>query len=271
MTLVELLVVLTILGLITTVAVTSTDLVMGQGRYESTIRTLGDVALAAVGPVDKHQVDGTVAGGGFLADLGRLPVAIGSDPATSLAELWSNPNGLLPFAIRPAPTDPEVLVASGWRGPYLRLPLGRTELRDGWGHPFSLATNGTGEVIGLSSLGADAQAGGSGLDADLPLSLSDRPTTTVSGNVYLVDAVGTRTNPTGTVIVRMYGPDPATGGVRQLTADIAVSADGVVSYQFAQPVAPGPHHLRAYLGDPATKKSAIQRVQQTDVYHLEFR
>ncbi len=30
--------------------------------------------------------------------------------------------------------DSEVIVGSGWRGPYLRLPTAAAELRDGWGH-----------------------------------------------------------------------------------------------------------------------------------------
>ena len=83
---------------------------------------------------------------GFLADMGRLPrLANGS----TLGELWEKPTGALPYAVRPATvenlvagldaiSDGSVYVPTGWRGPYLRLPLGKTRLFDPWGNPMEL-------------------------------------------------------------------------------------------------------------------------------------
>ncbi|MFW5693484.1 MAG: type II secretion system protein, partial [Thermoguttaceae bacterium] len=89
MTLVELLVVLTILAILSAVAVFSTETVVRQGRFEATQRTLRAVEEAVLGPEAFRAEDGNLSTSGFVADIGRLPV--------DLAELWS-PGGLPAFA-----------------------------------------------------------------------------------------------------------------------------------------------------------------------------
>ena len=69
MTLVELLVVLAILAIMTTVAVTSSDVFLSQGRYDATIRTLTDIQEAVLGPPNARQSDGTLVSMGFVADV----------------------------------------------------------------------------------------------------------------------------------------------------------------------------------------------------------
>src|SRR4051794_8927785 len=113
MTLVELLVVLTILAVLAAVATTATDVFIDQGRYDANARLLTNIQEAVLGPDNARQPDGTLLVSGFLADVGRLPQAVTADPSTGLAELWSNPAALAPFAVRPAPDDAEVLVPSG--------------------------------------------------------------------------------------------------------------------------------------------------------------
>src|SRR5262249_50033275 len=114
MTLVELLVVLTILAILAAAAMTATEVFVDQGRYDANARTLTSIREAVVGPDNARQTDGTVLVSGFVADMGRLPVAVGTDPTTALAELWANPYPQNPFAVRQAPSDPEVLIPSGW-------------------------------------------------------------------------------------------------------------------------------------------------------------
>jgi type II secretory pathway pseudopilin PulG len=278
MTLVELLVVLTILALLTTVAVTSTDVFLNQGRHEATTRTLTNIEDAVLGPANARQADGAVLTSGFVADLGRLPLAASSDPLTGLAELWSNPGGVQPFAIRPAPSDPEVLVPSGWRGPYLRLPVGQGVLRDGWGNPVSLLNGSgnpaaTGEAIAaVRSFGADGAPGGTqDYDVDLTVTLADRIAVAASGNVYVLDGNGQRQNPPDPSQIRvvLYGPNPTTGNVLETVVPTTVRADGVVSYAVA--TTPGPRFLRAYLGAPATRKSLVVRFERSDLIHLDIR
>jgi len=98
--------------------------------------------------------------------------------------------------------DSEVIVGSGWRGPYLRLPTGAAELRDGWGHRLvsypdaaddateydhlrkedqnndgsddsvNLVPEG---VIGVRSLGISDTLGGDTYDLDVPSITSHVP------------------------------------------------------------------------------------------------
>jgi type II secretory pathway pseudopilin PulG len=260
MTLVELLVVLAILALLTTMAITSSDVVLGQGRYDATVRSLQEIQDAVLGPTNARQPDGAVVVSGFLADVGRLPL--------SLAELWSKPNGLAAFAIRPA-SDTDVRVGSGWRGPYLRLPIGVESLYDGWGNSYQVSTDANGWITAVTSLGADGQSGGSeNYDADLSVTLNQQATITISGNVYVLDANGQRQNPTsGTAVkVVLYGPNPDNGGVLETTVLNAEATGGVVSYSVS--TTQGPRCLRAYLGDPVTGRSDIVRVYRSNVVDL---
>ena len=74
----------------------------------------------------------------FEMDTGRLPGA--------LEDLVKAPGG-----------------ASGWLGPYAK----ESELKDPWNHPYVYAMPGEGKPFDLSSLGADGQAGGESVNADI--------------------------------------------------------------------------------------------------------
>src|SRR4051812_47329304 len=89
-TLVELLVVLFILVILSAIAVQSLEGVQDQTRYEATQRGIQNIQDAIVGPASQRQPDGTLMVSGFVADIGRLPLASGSDPHTQLQELWSS-------------------------------------------------------------------------------------------------------------------------------------------------------------------------------------
>jgi hypothetical protein len=238
---------------------------------------LTNLQEAVLGPLNARQADGTVIVSGFLADMGRLPAAVGSDPLTGLAELWTNPGSLAAFAIRQSTFDPEVLVPTGWRGPYLRLPVGQSVLRDGWGNSLDLLDAGGSPVLpdtpiaAVRSRGADGAIGGTGYSADVTASLADGAQIAVSGNVYLLDANGQRTNPPdpAQIQVWLYGPDGANGGLLETSLPTTVDpVSGVVSY--AATTTAGPRFLRAYLGTPPTRKSAIVRFRQSDVIPLDI-
>jgi general secretion pathway protein G len=53
--------------------------------------------------------------------------------------------------------------AAGWLGPYARA----SELKDPWNHPYTYTMPGEGKPFDLVSLGADGQAGGDSVDADI--------------------------------------------------------------------------------------------------------
>lgn len=53
--------------------------------------------------------------------------------------------------------------AAGWLGPYAKA----SELKDPWNHPYTYTMPGEGKPFDLVSLGADGQAGGDSVDADI--------------------------------------------------------------------------------------------------------
>ena len=71
-------------------------------------------------------------------------------PAQGLDALWTEPSS------EPAPKH--------WKGPYVE----KKPTNDAWGNPFNYQVPGPNKLpFGLSSLGADGQAGGEGDNADL--------------------------------------------------------------------------------------------------------
>jgi general secretion pathway protein G len=54
--------------------------------------------------------------------------------------------------------------AAGWTGPYIK---NANVLKDPWGNLITYKVDAQGKTFGVTSLGADGAAGGSGLDRDL--------------------------------------------------------------------------------------------------------
>jgi prepilin-type N-terminal cleavage/methylation domain-containing protein len=261
MTLLELLVVLAILALMATVAVTSTDVLLSQGRYEATTRTLANIQDSVLGPPNARQADGTLISTGFVADLGGALVCTGTD-STGLSELWALPGGVAPFGLQ-ATSDPDVVVPCGWRGPYLRLPAGQSGLLDGWGNPFDLLDS-SGNPVAPGGTIATVQSNGSGSNGpyNAPLSVSIQPPPiAVAGYVYVQSSSGSISNPPSgsQVYVRLFGPNPSTGGVQELPLTVTTGTDGVVSFAMPSGTAVyAPGFLRAYLGG-STSAAATSR------------
>jgi prepilin-type N-terminal cleavage/methylation domain-containing protein len=145
-TLLELVVVLAILAIVTAVATRTLSQVEDQRRFESSQRGLEDLEAAILGSDEDRAPDGSRISGGFVADMGRLPRTVANGGQLTLAELWLDPGTPFHFDARPAVAangvdaadeDPQVLVPGGWRGPYVRLPLGANNLKDGWGNDYS--------------------------------------------------------------------------------------------------------------------------------------
>jgi len=149
LTLLELLAVLMILAITTTIAVVSLQGVQDQSRYDATKRTMTAVGEAILGQQDRRQPDGTPLLTGFVADVGRGPRLRGDLPETQLAELydaslWS----AFPFDLRPGPAGYEdIRLPCGYRGPYLDLGVGASELVDGWGNAFELQPGTDGSLL----------------------------------------------------------------------------------------------------------------------------
>lgn len=244
LTLLELVVVLAILAVLALVAVLSTETVVDQSRYDVTRRTLDNTQDAVLGLPNADPNSAQLAG--FVADTGRLPLAVGTDPATQLAELWSNPRGLPAFGLANS-TDPDVKLLVGWRGPYLRLPpqlAGPPRLLDGWGNAFTLlradlAPAGDNDaVVHVRSNGGPAPYNAV-TDMTQPF-VPTALTGTVTGSVTDADP---NTPGSNDVEVKLYAPDVSQpGGVREFTT----TATAATGYTFSFPnVTIGPKALRA--------------------------
>lgn len=295
LTLLELLVVLTILVVLSTVAITSTSGLADQARYEATQRTLENVSEALIGPANQRDADGSLLVTGFVADMGRLPLAT-SDSVTggnifTLRELWENVNGVADHAVRvatgsnvdvPAEGDAEVYLATGWRGPYLRLTPGKAALRDGWGaelvtpdgtvtdYPNALLrtqagvniTATTQQIGQVHSFGANAaeNVADTGYDRDLSVLISTAQTTAteaVTVEVRNPDGTAVTPVPADQIIVRLFAPDPSTGKIAVTRLDVSFTAS-TLTFNFTS--TPGPRVLRAYYdtgNDGSIQRSSV--------------
>lgn len=190
LTLIEMVVVLLIMTILATVAVEMVTPQVDQTRFETTQQTIERVQDAIF--AERITGDGRLHWSGFYVDLGRLPQAyLETDSSLSLRELWqqtvdlSGDPTVVPYTRRDAETanvtneedggkkvdsdgddiyyDSEVQLASGWRGPYLKLPIGADSLTDGWGHQLT----GTLGVPATSHLRTWQDIDGNGqIDAD---------------------------------------------------------------------------------------------------------
>jgi len=168
LTLLELMVVLVILAIVATVALQSLQPRVDNERLSSASRLIGEIQAAAIGPTKKYQIDGTPLISGFIADVGRLPIAesdvLGLDQPTVLNELWDTESDLasnFPFQFRAGPTQPvdysSIRLPCGWRGPYLQLAIGMSNIKDPWGRvPLTFAdTDGFCEQVCIPALLSD--------------------------------------------------------------------------------------------------------------------
>ncbi len=244
LTLLELVVVLAILAALSTVAVQSLAQSMDQTRFEITQRLLADIRTACVGDT-ASSTNSADSIRGFVADVGRMP--------TTLDELLINGNNLPPFAVAPAsasgqPHD-DVLAPRGWRGPYVKLPIGATSLRDGWGRPLSFLLGATtGQLETVASLGADGlqtlATSSVNYNTDLAITMTpqDYRGAMITGQVYRLDN-GQRVAPMATTVrVRLFGPDPSGTASTGLVANatdvdplVVQSGTGEFRYQFTSP------------------------------------
>ena len=183
-TLIELVVVLVVIGVVTHLAVVEFAHVVDGKREAAADAQLENVRDAVFRMTPGGECEG------FLADMGRLPrpveldangaIAAWAPTNGTLAELWLKPPAAKAYALRQATTnnlcvaeeemaslkDENIWVATGWRGPYLRLPLAKSRLFDPWGNAIEekdsaglvrvWATNGA--IHAVSHYGAKAQA-----------------------------------------------------------------------------------------------------------------
>lgn len=180
--LLELLVVVSLLGMLalaTTVMVDNTD---DQQRFELTRARLQQIRTAIVGDTTR-TLNGEPVLSGFAVDMGRLPA--------NLNELMVLPAGAhvwqgFPISTSSVPSSSVGEVYGGWRGPYLDVmpsagASATRAFRDGWANDdgsvnfgWAVATSGISPdhtALSVKSYGADGTAGGTSVyEEDYPVS-----------------------------------------------------------------------------------------------------
>lgn len=155
MTLLELTVVLAILAIVTSIAVTSMAVVEGEVRNDQTHALIENIERAIVGSATEEVPC-------FLKDTGRFPKEVGVDPATKLGELFVRPTDCLPFTLK-NPTEPELsdlLIGVGWRGPYLKAGSTEGKVYDGYGNSLNYSVSASnGYITAIQSRGSDGLVG----------------------------------------------------------------------------------------------------------------
>lgn len=298
-TLVELLVVLTILALVTTMAVRSLDQIEDQRRFDSSQQSMVELSEAVLGSTD----DGTASG--FVADMGRLP-RTASVGTLEIQELWINP--AVPFDVRPATlangvdavhVDGQVLVSGGWRGPYLRLPIGAETLLDAWGNPVTspetasppnsdstgyarlrdaadAPINTAGQPIRIVRfLGANGRRDNAdtGYDRDETIAFTDDTfLASVIAQVEIVDNDSSPTTPdiTQSITLRVFGPNPNNATQIVISSVIVPFSTNPVICTISDTVPIGPRAVRAYL-HPEIDSSTAASTRRSTVRQVNLR
>lgn len=259
-TLIELVVVLGILALLTHLAVREFGRLRDDRLVSEANRQLESIQASIYAPGVSGQEPT-----GFLADMGRMPRAFETN---SLSELWACPANARPFSIVQARAenlvvgakslaDLSVYVPSGWRGPYLRIPFGKSRLLDPWGNEF-LVRDETGlerVVESNNAAVAVAQYGAFSRVADRRV-LSLIPSGGAQSRL-IVSGVPLGTNSYSTISYRWYGPADGliTGSVAEvsyptpaifsgLTPGLRILKDSITGVARAVVVRPGDNFIQ---------------------------
>ncbi|MFN8826366.1 MAG: prepilin-type N-terminal cleavage/methylation domain-containing protein [Planctomycetota bacterium] len=280
LTLVELLVVVFILALLAQAAVYAGEGALESAQRETTVSSLQQLEIALLGQPGRVDSQGRPHVGGFVADLGSLPVHAQGGAEQVLRELWERPVGapapraLPAFALAQAPGDPEVQLGCGWRGPYMRLGFGAAALRDGFGQPFTTrdvagqATTIGAPIAAIVSLGADQLDGGTGFAADLPIVVQRTAAPLQAPRHLGTVPVQVQTSPSGgaVLVVRVYGPrDGALATLQQVVLTPFAAGSTVTINLVDVPI--GPRIVRAYqvAQAPATPDTPLAAVAKSRV------
>ncbi len=296
LTLIELVVVLAILAALAGVAVRSLEPIADQARYETSQKQLTQIGGVLI---EQTNTGASVGYAGFVCDVGRLPIARGADPATQAGELLFAGAALHPFAIMPFDdpntTDNEasrsgnvILIAAGWRGPYLQMPPGSNAIRDGYGQPLSLfnaagflASDGD-EIVDLVSRGANdlLHPADVGYQRDLHLPGGPMIATRYRGDLPVrVTDVGGSSPPKlasgETLIVRVYGPgvdENEIGGTPTTLATHSWSVSSDAGYaEVFRGLVSGPKVVRAMIVTGSTPNEQIVLGRESLVRQIQIR
>ena len=153
-TLIEIVLVIMIIGILSTIAVTRMSSSIGTARFEQTKKELDQLAFAIVGNPELYA-DGARSDFGYVGDIGALPL--------NLDALTQNPGGYIT-----------------WDGPYIGRGMATDDFKkDAWGTVYAytdtlLRSSGSGSNIDKTFAGSSAEllsnnVTGTVVDADMTI------------------------------------------------------------------------------------------------------
>jgi prepilin-type N-terminal cleavage/methylation domain-containing protein len=233
LTLLELVVVLGILAMLSTVAVRSLAPIADQARFEQTQAVLNDLRLAIAAVSDRKSAGATQPTSCYIHDTGGLP--------GSLDDLLVLPSGIINRTVQTFDSDRDltndVTLTSGWNGPYLALGAGSTAIVDGWGAaPTLIPSAGALSLLSLGSDG-DSLAPEDGYRQDLTVTLQSADYSgTLIFRVFAIDSLsGLRIDPSliglNKLAVLFYGVN-STGGIDGSVAEQTLLITAASSFEY---------------------------------------
>lgn len=213
-TIIELLMGLAVVAIVSTMAI---DLLTGsveEERFTETVNEMKNIRDALIGNPDALDL-GSRTRFGYLGDVGDLPTT-----AQGLAALLTLPTGVSSYAFSSTAN-----YGIGWNGPYVQVSdPGTSIINDAFGTAYVYTNDGINPPT-LVSRGADATAGGTGLDQDITITLSTELTfATVDGYILNNGAPFS-----GTATIELYQPD---GDGDLLTDSVSIDSTSSGHFQF---------------------------------------
>lgn len=224
LTLLELVVVLGILAVLSTIAVRSLGPIADQSRYEQTQLVLNSLRQAIAGSQEISGRTLVTSVSGFAPDTGAYP--------PDLESLLIRPAGVIERSLQAFDSDRDLIddiqLTSGWNGPYLTLGAGTDSILDGWGaEPTLILNSGNLEILSMGSDG-DSIPPEEGYRKDLIVTIQPKDYQGAAVfKLYAIDAdIGSRVdpNPTGTqqLGVLLYGVNAAGGNTGAIEEQLIV-------------------------------------------------
>ena len=159
-TLVELLMTLSLLAILATLAIDRVNSSFDEARFEETIGRLKKIQTALIGDVSQIS-KGARTNFGYLGDVGGLPTL-----GQGIGAIFTNPGVPTPGWLM----NSSVRIGFGWNGPYLKGDdAGADFQNDSWGTPFVYSPASVPPTI--ISRGSDRLPGGSGYARDITLEI----------------------------------------------------------------------------------------------------
>lgn len=170
----------------------------------------------------------------FVADCGSLPQKTGTDPAYYLKALTELPSGMSSYQIRTAPwPDNDIVTYTGWRGPYIALPLNTDKVLDGWNNPFNFVLSGN-TITSIQS--------GGGIETPYNILIPSTPMQFNEASL-LVPVNGTvqyNLTTSGTLTIRIYFPQASDGTLTYCEQTLATTgSSGTVAFAFPTGIVTG--------------------------------